>query len=99
MLRKCASLEVVYRAFFHQASNDAIMVEHWLMISCQPDVGLKPGTAEPKSKGEGVDRVLLGVRASPAVRKRDRYVEQRGQPLLHTLRVCSVGAFTTVLHL
>ena len=73
-------------------AHDAVVVEHRNAISRQPDVALQAGRAEAQRQGEGLDRVLPGVRLRATVGERDRALEQRRESLLHAARSCQPPA-------
>jgi hypothetical protein len=66
--------------------HHAVVVEHRHPVGGEPQVALQPGGSEPEAQLERFDRVLRGVGTGATVGKRDRWVEQRGESLLHRSR-------------
>ena len=75
------------------------MVEYHFAIRCDPDIALQPRRTEFETELKGLEGVFSGVRPCPPVSKQNRWVDQRGESLLHAIPSCQPRRLGSVFNL
>lgn len=85
--RQIATVHLADRTTAEATTDDAVVIEHDVAVGGEPHIALEPGCAESQTQGERLEGVLRRMCASPTMGERDRFVEDRRQPLLHPVSV------------
>jgi hypothetical protein len=64
-------------------SDNAIVVKHYVAISCYPNITFESVGTKLQTQLECLNRVLRGMSTSTTVRKGNGFIDQGGKALLH----------------